>query len=270
MSNQSGYQLKGSGPEIYEAYFVPALMGECAVDLVQAGNVKPGDRVLDVGCGTGVVTREAAKLCGENGSVSGVDVNKPMVDFAAKISSEQGFSNIEWKHCDASELPFEDNLFDVVLCQQGLQFMPDKPAAMSEMARVLSPGGSLAVSVWKISSPFGTAMCDVVERHFGEGTTDPWQVAYALGDRDELRNLSIGAGLTESYVKYDIKIARHSDPESFAIGAILASPLAGKFEEKTEKEQKSIAREIIEQISDYMDDGGLACPTECHTLTARK
>lgn len=270
MSNKSGFQLKGSGPEIYEICWVPALMGKCAADLVEAGEVKSGDRILDVGCGTGVVAREAAHRCGAGGSVTGVDVNEPMMDVAKNIARELGMQKIEWRQCDASSLPFEDASFDVVFCQQGLQFMPDKPAAMNEMTRVLSPGGRLAVSVWKTSSPFGTALCKVLDKHFGKGTTTPWQVAYSLGNRNELRTLATDSGLSEAHVQLDIKMARHAKPDAFVLGAIIGSPLAGEFEMKAEADQKAIVQEILEEIEDCMDDGGLAISAECHTLTGRK
>ena len=270
MRTQSGFQLKGSGPEIYEICWVPSLMGKCAAELVEAGGVKPGDRVLDIGCGTGVVAREATKRCGSGGSVTGVDINEAMLGFARKTAVKQGTSEIEWQQCDAIELPFEDASFDAVLCQQGLQFMPDKPAAVREMVRVLSPGGHLAVSVWKSSSPFGTALCMVLDRHFGEGTTAPWQIAYSLGDRNELRALAIDNELHDVHVRFDIKMARHAEPETFVMGAIAGSPLAGKFEKKADDERKAIVHEIIDKIEDCMDDGGLAIPAECHTLTARK
>lgn len=146
---KSGFQLKGKGPKNYEAFWVPALMGLCAADLVSAANVQAGDRVLDVGCGTGVVTREAADRTASPADVTGADINDAMLGTARHFADRHGMPDIRWHSCDAASMPFEDAAFDVVLCQQGLQFMPDRPAAMAEMARVLAPNGRLAVSVWK-------------------------------------------------------------------------------------------------------------------------
>jgi ubiquinone/menaquinone biosynthesis C-methylase UbiE len=270
MTSKSGFQLKGRGPENYEIFWVPALMGACAADLVTSANVQAGDSVLDVGCGTGVVTREAADRTGSPADVTGVDINNAMLETARLFADRHGMSEIRWHSCDAASMPFEDAAFDVVLCQQGLQFMPDRPTAMTEMARVVATNGRLAVSVWKSDSPFGNALCDVLDRQFGEGTTAPWQAASSLGDRDELRSLAENAGFKNCHVQYDVKMARHSDPEAFVSGVIAASPLADAVAALAEEDRKKLVREIITELGNYMDDGGMAYPGECHTLTAQK
>lgn len=267
---KSGFQLNGKGPENYEVFWVPALMGLCAADLVSAANVQAGDRVLDVGCGTGVVTREAADRTASPADVTGADINDAMLGTARHFADRHGMPDIRWHSCDAASMPFEDAAFDVVLCQQGLQFMPDRPAAMAEMARVLAPNGRLAVSVWKSNSPFGMALCDALDRQFGEGTTASWGAASSLGDRDELRSLGEDAGFNNCHVRFDIKMARHSNPEAFVSGVIAASPLENAVAEMADEDQMKLVRQIIIELGDNMDDRGVAYPYECHTLTAQK
>lgn len=270
MGKSSGFQVKQSGAQLYELCWVPALMGKCAEDLVAEAGVKPGDRVLDVACGTGIVARHALKKALPGGSVVGSDINAPMLDAARSIASDLELTNIEWHLGDATELPFEDASFDVVLCQQGLQFIPDKSGVLREMARVLRPGGRVAVSVWKEPSKFGDVLGEVLDRHFGEGVTAAWQVAYSLGDRDELRSLATDNGFKDACVSLDMKMGRHAAPQEFVKNAIAASPLAGDFEKADEGEQREILQEIIHGMKNCMDDGGLAIPASCHTLTARK
>ncbi|MBT6118239.1 MAG: methyltransferase domain-containing protein [Rhodospirillaceae bacterium] len=270
MNTRSGFQLKGTGPEIYESCFVPAQMGRFATHLVDAAAVSAGDTVLDVACGTGVVARAAARKAGTSGSITGVDLNESMLEVARQVAAEQGLPHIQWKQCDAGALPFEDGAFYVVLCQQGLQFMPDKAAAVMEMARVLAPGGRLAVSVWKAQSPLGAALGTVLERHFGDGSTADWQVMYALGNRDKIRAFATDAGLREAHVSFDVKVSRHAEPEAFIGGMIAGSPLAGEVAKLTEGEQRSIVQEILKELEDYLDDDGVAVPAGCLTLTARK
>ena len=136
MVSTSGFQLSGTGPEIYETCWVFSQLGKCADELVAAADVRPGQRVLDVGCGTGVVAREVARRIGGDGDITGTDINEAMLESAREFAARHRLVGIHWQQCDATAMPFEDESFDVVLCQQGLQFMPDRRAAVMEMARV--------------------------------------------------------------------------------------------------------------------------------------
>jgi SAM-dependent methyltransferase len=245
-------------------------MGRCAEELVAAVGVAPGDRVLDVGCGTGVVARVAAARSSAAANVTGTDVNAGMLQAAARFAAEAGLAEIAWIECDAAAMPLPDAAFDVTLCQQGLQFMPDRPGAMAEMARVLKPGGRLALSVWKTRAPIGAAFATVLDRHFGARTTAPWEMIYSLGDRDRLHDLAEGAGLRDAHVTLDVKFARHPDPETFITGAIAGSPIAETMADLPEAEHARLIKEIVAELADYRDDDGLASPAQCLTLTARK
>lgn len=270
MSGNSGFQLKKGGPEVYELSWVRAQMGRAAKELVAAAGVDSGDRVIDIGCGTGVVARAAAACTGSAANVTGTDVSAEMVEAAARFATKAGLADIAWLECDAADIPLPDAVFDVALCQQGLQFMPDKPGAMAEMARVLKPGGRLALSVWKTRSAIGAAFATVLDRHFGAGTTAPWEMVYSLGYRDRLHDLAEGAGLRDAHVALDVKFARHPDPEDFITGAIAGSPIAGTMAELPAAEHARLIREIVEELADCRDDDGLAVPAQCLTLTARK
>lgn len=270
MTGTSGFQLMRGGPEVYEASWVRAQMGRAAEELVAAAAVAPGERVIDVGCGTGVVARAAAARTGSARDVTGTDVSAEMVEAAARFAAEAGYQDIVWLQCDAATMPFPDAEFDVVLCQQGLQFMPDKPGAMAEMARVMKPGGRLALSVWKACSPIGTAFSAVLDREFGGGTTAPWDMVYSLGDRDRLHDLAAGACLRNAHVTFDVKFARHPDATAFITGAIAGSPIAETMADLPGAEQDRLIREIVDELTDFRDDDGLAVPAQCLTLTARK
>ena len=269
MTDDSGFQLKQGGPEIYELCWVGGQMARCAEDLVAAVGVGPGDAVLDVACGTGVVARTAATRCG-TANVTASDVSAGMLDAANRFAAEAGLTGITWLECDAAAMPLPDAAFDAALCQQGLQFMPDKPGAMDEMARVLKPGGRLALSVWKTRSPLGAAFTTVLDRKFGAGTTAPWEMVYSLGDRDRLHALAQGAGLRDAHVAFDVKFIRYPDTAAFVAGAIAGSPIAGTMAGLPEDEQARLIGEIVAELDDCQDDDGLAVPSQCLTLTARK
>lgn len=134
--------------ETYERSIVPYLFRPWAQVLLDRASVQPGERVLDVACGTGIVAREAAKIVGSAGQAVGVDVNPAMLAVAQEAAAGEGIS-VEWRESDASDLPFSDESFDAVFCQQGLQFFPQRDSATRKMHRVLVPGGRALVSVWR-------------------------------------------------------------------------------------------------------------------------
>ena len=131
------WQPSGNAAEIYEKHLVPAIFAYWPPALLSLVSPKPGERVLDIACGTGTVARLAAERVGPKGRVVGLDISAGMLTVARSIPSPAG--QIEWKEADAQLTPFPDGSFDVVTCQLGLQFIPDRAKALREMRRVLIP-----------------------------------------------------------------------------------------------------------------------------------
>jgi SAM-dependent methyltransferase len=144
---QGAWQLTGDAAERYERYVARYVLGPWAPLLVDAARLQPGERALDVACGTGVVARAAAERVGPAGQVTGIDLNAGMIRVARSLPRPAG-ARIEWLERSALDLGLADASVDAVLCQQGLQFFPDKPRALREMRRVLRRAGRLALSVW--------------------------------------------------------------------------------------------------------------------------
>src|SRR4051794_40596887 len=156
----------GSGPAKYQEFLVPAMFTPFAETLVEQAGVGEGSNVLDVACGTGAASRAAARRAGPSGSVTGVDLGEPTLAVARAQPVDDGAAPIAWLQADATELPVEDGAFDVGLCQQGLQFFPDKGAALAEMHRALKPGGRLAIATWtSIERTPVAAIVEALERH---------------------------------------------------------------------------------------------------------
>ena len=128
------WQLEGSAAELYQRYLVPGITAKWAEDLVHRAQLRAGEEVLDVACGTGVVARLAAKKVAP-GHVTGLDLNAGMLAVARSVSNEG--APVNWMEGSALDLPFPSGHFDVVLCQLGLQFFPDQPKALREMRRVV-------------------------------------------------------------------------------------------------------------------------------------
>src|SRR6478735_390970 len=148
MSQQGQWQVAGSAPEVYERELIPAVFGPWAPILIQLADPKPGDRVIDIACGTGIVARIAAARVGPSGAVVGVDLNPGMLNVARSLENTDDAASVQWQEASADKLPFPDGSFNVAYCQLGLQFFADRPAALREMRRVLSTKGRLAVMVW--------------------------------------------------------------------------------------------------------------------------
>ncbi len=154
-----------SFPDLYEQHLVGPLFRPFAEAILDQVNVSPGDRVLDIACGTGIVARLAKERIGRSGHVVGVDVNSQMLAVARRVAPA-----IDWREGNAAALPLDDGeRFSVVFCHQGLQFFPDKRAAVLEMRRALLPGGRLAVATWRPvhEFPFLSELHRVAERHLG-------------------------------------------------------------------------------------------------------
>lgn len=272
MAEQSGWQLSGKGPEAYEQYIVPAWMGEWAQDLVDVSGIQVGQCVLDVGCGTGVVTRAIARLIGPSGKVVGFDVNDAMLQMARHFAAQEGLGVITWQQGDAAAMPFPEESYDAVLCQQGLQYFPDCAAALREMGRILMPGGRLALSVWRALErhPFFVALVNALESHLGVGSTASLSGAFTLTDREKLRALAETSGFRHVKVRLDVKMSRYPSLEEFVPGYLMATPMAGEVAAMTDADRSHMVREVIGALQEYIDDSGLAAPMECHIVTAQK
>lgn len=135
----------GSIPLLYERYLVPMIFAPYATDLAARVATRQPKRVLEIAAGTGVVTRELAKALPADVAIVATDLNQPMLDQAAAIGTVRP---VEWRQADAMQLPFADASFDVVVCQFGAMFFPDKAKAFAEARRVLRSSGSFLFNVW--------------------------------------------------------------------------------------------------------------------------
>ncbi|MEW6472120.1 MAG: methyltransferase domain-containing protein [Actinomycetota bacterium] len=199
----------------YDEILVPRVFNPWGELLLDEVEVSPGLRVLDVACGPGTVTRLAAERVGPTGQVTGCDLSPGMLELAAAKKALDGAAPITYEQCPADELPVPDGAVDVVLCQQGLQFFPDRAAALAELHRVLKPGGWAGVAVWCAieECPFWDALAGAVGQVLGKEAeisfrSGPW----GLPEADELERLFDGAGFS------DVVVRRHGLPVVFEGG----------------------------------------------------
>jgi len=223
MTDEQRWHLAGTAPEIYAEHLVPAVFAPWAPVLLDAAAVGIGHTVLDVACGTGVVAAAAAEQVGPSGAVTGVDINPGMIAVAART---QG---VRWAQADAARLPFPDGGFDRVLCQAGLQFVPDRLGALREMRRVLRPGGRVALLVWRAlhHSPGFAALADALQTVVGPEAAAVMRAPFVFGDDPRpLVTLLDSAGFGDVDVQARAGTVRFASVEAFVRCQRAASPLA--------------------------------------------
>jgi ubiquinone/menaquinone biosynthesis C-methylase UbiE len=258
----------GSLPENYERYFVPAIGGPVAEDLLQAASLSPGERVLDVACGTGAVTRRAAKQVGDTGSVAGLDVNGGMLAVARSVTPPD--LDIDWYETSAEAMPLPDEAFDVVLCQMGVQFIPDKRAALKEMRRVLSPEGRLLLNVpGPTPAPF-EILGQALARHIHPDSAAFCHAVFSLHEREEIWNLMNEAGFRDIEIEQAPKKLRVPPPADFLWQYVNSTPLANVVARDSNVTSAALEKDVCAKWEDFVVDGALTFSVQMTTGRGRK
>jgi ubiquinone/menaquinone biosynthesis C-methylase UbiE len=245
--------------------FTGAIMAPWTDDLIMQARCRDGDRVLDVACGTGLVASRINPTSGAWCQVTGLDINEGMLEVARQIEG------IEWVHGDAADLPFPDGSFDAVLCQQGLQYFPNRAGAMRQMARVLAPRGRLSVAVWGAleRQPFYVALKAGLAAYLPE-QKDAYALAFSLNTAEELRALATDAGLRDVRVRFEHRTIRYPDLKEFVGGFMQGTMISAAFMALPEGRRVAFVDHVAGLLGGYVDDGGMALPLENHFLTARR
>ena len=269
MSQQHfGKAYGGSAPENYERYFVPTIGAPLAADLIEIAALRPGERVLDVACGTGVVARLASQRVGATGTVAGLDVNPGML-AVARSATPPG-RPIQWHEATAEAMPLPDASFDVVLCQMGLQFVPDKQAALREMRRVLARGGRLILNVPGPTPRLFAIMGEALARHIGTEAAGFVNHVFSLHDTAELQNLINGAGFHDVSAQSETKPLRFPAPEEFLWQYVHSTPLAGVVAQVDDERRGSLERDVVAKWQEFVKDRALMLQVRIVVASARK
>ncbi|MDZ4765635.1 MAG: methyltransferase domain-containing protein [Chloroflexota bacterium] len=210
--------------QAYQMYLVPPLFLPAARILLDDAELQTGERVLDVACGTGVVARESAPRVGAQGRVTGLDITPPMLGVARSLPLTDGAA-IEWSEGSALALPFPDHSFDLVVCQQGLQFFPDRAAALQEMRRVLATNGRVRISVQQSldRNPIYAELNRLLVQHLGVPALG---MPFSMGDVDMLQRLLADAGFHNVEIVPSAHTVRFANPETFLPITLYASSAA--------------------------------------------
>ena len=265
---EQSWQFAGSAPEVYERYKVPSVHGPVAARLLEGIRLRPGQSVLDVACGTGIVARVAAPRVAPSGRVVGLDLNRGMLAVARARAAEADLG-IEWREGDGSSLPFADASFDVVACSQGLQFFPDKVRVLREMWRVVAPGGALALGLFGAPSAYTVALADALARYAGAAAAARSLTPYSLGDRELLRRLAHDAfGAIEINT---VALPRRIEPtQEWLLQDTEGTPYGTAIAAMDAAMRAEMIREISAKLAECWDVDAYSVPRDVHLVYARK
>lgn len=262
-----GESLSATIPENYERFFVPAIGRPVARELLRVAELQAGERVLDVGCGTGVVTRLAAEQVGPEGRVAGLDINPGMIEVAR--SSTPPELKIAWHVASAEAMPLPDDAFDVVLCQMSLQFVPDRLEALREMRRVMAAKGRVVLNVPGPAGPPFAALADAMGRHVAPQAAGFVQAVFALHDEAELESLLREAGFHDIDTQAETRELSLPAPREFLWQYVSSTPLAAILAGAAADRRAALEREVVARWKEFETSDGMVYPQRFVTGSAR-
>jgi SAM-dependent methyltransferase len=268
MKPNEQFQVTLEAARLYERIVARYILGPWAPSLVDAADLAPGERVLDVACGTGVVARIAAQRVGPRGRVTGVDLNAGMISVARSLPGTDG-APIDWLEGSALDLPLPDASVDAVLCQQGLQFFPDKALALREMRRVLCGGGRLALSVWSGAGLYNSAVGKALARFAGEDTASRFLASRNVPAKEELERLAATAGFSAVNVRVGRMNVHLPGLDRFVLEHLAGTPVAASIAALDPGSRNNIGASVMHEMQRFQGGDGVTYPEETHVVTAR-
>lgn len=267
-TTELGWQLDEQGARDYEANLVAIFMDDWARELLARVGLRPGQAVLDVGTGTGIVARRAAPLVGSRGSVDAVDVNPAMLRVARDLSADLELA-VTFHDAVAEDLPFDDRVFDVVVGQHVLQFA-DASRALAEMRRVARPGGRFGATTCRSldHQPGYRVLARWIEHHLGVEAATIIGSPYALGETDELVRLVAAAGFTDVATAITVTSTRFPSAEAFVRAEASSSPLGDLTATLDADVLEALVADLEQHLAPHTDTDGIVFPFETITVTA--
>lgn len=265
-----GKPLDTTAAEAYEKFLVPTMNRPLAEEAIGLAAPRPGEKVLDVACGTGIAVRLVTPCVAPGGHVTGLDIDPAMIAVAGSLAPALAGVSVEWRCASGMEMPFESGTFDFVLCIQGLQFLPDRAAGLVEIRRVLKPGGRFLGVVWSSLEDCGGqhAIVQALKRRSVDVT--PMLKAYTMGDPERVRKLAAGAGFHGVETRSGAMTARFASTSHFIEALAAGGPASRHALSKVPENQQSEFRdEVRKALRQYEDKDGITLPLGYLVLIAR-
>lgn len=253
----------------YESHMVPGMFAHWAAFVVSLVAPQSGEHVLDVACGTGIGARAAARPVGSTGKVVGVDIDPGVIEVARGLAQGTG-TPIEWHCASALQMPFQDATFDLCLCLQGLQFLPDRPAGLTEIRRLLKPSGRLAASVWgPLESNKGHyAVVQALEDQGVDASAA--KRACSFSDPEAIREAAARAGFSRIQLRTEDGVSHFRSIESFITGMTVGSPSTRHAVALlSESGRDAFVKQVKVMLEPYVTGDELQYPMRTHVLLAQ-
>ena len=257
----------GSVPPNYDRYLGPLLFYPYADDLAARLPVARGTHVLEVACGTGIVTGRLVRRLAGQGTLVATDLNDAMIAHArTQVPVHPG---LEWRQADGTSLPFPDRAFDVVVCQFGLMFFPDKAAGVREAFRVLKPGGTYLFNVWDTLERNAVARIahDTIRTFFPADPPQFYQTPFSLHDAGVVRSLLDAAGFVDVASETVEKVGQSPSAADAATGLIEGNPVFGSIMERRPEALPDIKIAVARNIGAELGDHPVRCALQAHVFT---
>ena len=264
----SNARFTGSIPAAYHKFLGPFLFQPYAEDLTARVVARAPRDVLEVACGTGIVTAVLGSALPQANLVA-TDLNDAMIDFARGVVPAR--PQLSWRQADACALPFADAQFDVVACQFGLMFVPDKLLAMKEARRVLRPGGWLLFNVWDSlhENPSAEITRDTINRLFPDNPPTFYEVPFGLHDRNVLRRLLAEAGFQDISLETVTRESFAPSARDAATGLVTGSPALTAIQERGVTDPAPVVATVAEAIAKRGGTAPFRVPMQAIVVSAR-
>jgi len=245
---------------------VPAMFSPWGHDLLAVAEPFPAERVLDVACGTGLMARLAAQVVGTKGAVSGLDLNPEMLHVARELPPMAHSARITWIEGDVEAMPLPDAMFDLMLCQQGIQFFPDRPRALNEMLRVLAPGGRALVSVWQGDTAYTRALADALEPALGRSVGNSMRRVLACPPTAQVAQQMRDAGFRDVAVHARTLMREITDLNTWVFRHLAATPHAEKITRIDEVSRRRMLEQITTALASHRHGDTIRFPESTSVL----
>jgi ubiquinone/menaquinone biosynthesis C-methylase UbiE len=235
--------------------------------MLEMAALRPGERVLDVACGTGLVSFRAAQAVGAKGAVVGTDISGEMVETARRGAVLHELANMRFERGDAEALPLPDASFDAAVCALGLMYVPDPVRALCEMRRLLRPGGRVAAAVWGARRKCGWA--EIFPITDARVASDVCPLFFHLGTKDMLARAFEAAGFAEARAERLCTTLRYASAEDALAAVFRGGPVALAYSRFDQATRRAVHAEYLASIAPYQNGGGYEVPGEFVVAAAR-
>jgi SAM-dependent methyltransferase len=263
-------RFQSSIPEIYDRHLGPVIFEPYAAELARRVNIEAPASLLEIACGTGILTAQLRARLPPGVQIVATDLNPPMIDHARSRMKMKDADRIEWRTADAAALPFPDRTFACAVCQFGLMFVPDKDAAFREARRVLVDRGLFAFNVWDgfANNSFGRIAHETIGSFFGSDPPTFYQVPFGFNDLARLRRLLATNGFIDITLDHVALEVRSASARSFALGLVKGNPVNFPIAERG-VDEKAIIDAVAAALTKVGGDNPFRVPTQAVVATAR-